>query len=174
MADLDGLACLVAGTDRDVGGDLDLRTGILDGADQAGGGLRGFAHRDRRLLGGGDNSLVLPSIPRADVAVARVRSVRDLDWSVLERNSSATRRSNWVAFVPAVDAGGLDRFQQRDLRQDDVGFEELVRRWKASMHLLERALSHWQSVRTCRGMMRVGISLVAGNDVGGDGMCSRR
>jgi hypothetical protein len=44
---------LVAGAGRDAGGDLDLGPGILDRADQAGGGLRRFAHRDRRLLGGG-------------------------------------------------------------------------------------------------------------------------
>ena len=37
----------------DLGGGFDFGAGILDRADQAGGGLRGFAHRDRRLLGGG-------------------------------------------------------------------------------------------------------------------------
>ena len=53
LADLDRLLGLVAGAGGDVGGDLDLGAGILDRADQAGGGLRGLAHRDRRLLGGG-------------------------------------------------------------------------------------------------------------------------
>ena len=44
---------LVAGAGRDAGGDLDLAAGFLDRHDQAGGGLRGLAHRDRGLLGGG-------------------------------------------------------------------------------------------------------------------------
>ena len=44
---------LVAGAGGDAGGDLDFRPGILDGADEAGGGLRRLAHRGRRLLGGG-------------------------------------------------------------------------------------------------------------------------
>ena len=44
---------LAAGAGGDARGDFDFGPGILDRADQAGGGLRGFAHRDRRLLGGG-------------------------------------------------------------------------------------------------------------------------
>src|SRR5204863_272457 len=41
------------GTVGDVGGLVDLGAGILDRADQAGGGLRRLAHGDRRLFGGG-------------------------------------------------------------------------------------------------------------------------
>ena len=51
----DRLLGLVAGAGGNAGGDLDFGPGILDRADQAGSGLRGLAHRDRRLLGcGGD------------------------------------------------------------------------------------------------------------------------
>ena len=53
LADLHRLAGLVAGAGGDAGGDFDFAAGFLDRADQAGGGLRRFAHRDRRLLGGG-------------------------------------------------------------------------------------------------------------------------
>ena len=53
LADLHRLAGLVPGAGGDTGGDFDFRTGILDRADQAGGGLGGFAHGDGRLLGGG-------------------------------------------------------------------------------------------------------------------------
>ena len=53
LADLDRLARLPAGARGDVGRDLDFGTRVLDRADQPRRGLRGFAHRDRRLLGGG-------------------------------------------------------------------------------------------------------------------------
>ena len=53
LADLDRLLGLVAGAGGDAGRDLDFGPGVLDRADQARGGLRRFAHRDRRLLGGG-------------------------------------------------------------------------------------------------------------------------
>ena len=53
LADLHRGFGLAAGARGDACGDFDLVAGVLDGADQARGGLRRFAHGDRRLLGGG-------------------------------------------------------------------------------------------------------------------------
>jgi hypothetical protein len=53
LADADGLAGLIAGAGRDSGGDFDLGTGILDRADEAGGGVGRLAHCNGRLLGSG-------------------------------------------------------------------------------------------------------------------------
>ena len=55
LADLHRLAGLVAGARGDVCGNFDFGAGILDGADEARGGLRRFAHRDGGLLGGGSD-----------------------------------------------------------------------------------------------------------------------
>ncbi len=50
---LDRFLGLATGAGGDVGCDFDLASGILDRADQASGGLGGFAHRGGRLFGGG-------------------------------------------------------------------------------------------------------------------------
>jgi hypothetical protein len=51
----DRLARLRGGARRDLGGGFDFGARVLDRADQPGGGLRGLAHRHRRLFGrGGD------------------------------------------------------------------------------------------------------------------------
>ena len=66
-------------------------------------------------------SLVLPSMPRADAAVERVRSVSAFDWSLLARTRSATRRSNSPLSLAARSAASIG-LEQRDLGEDDVGF----------------------------------------------------
>ena len=50
LADLHCLAGLVAGARRDIGGNLDFGTSVLNRADQARRCLGGFAHGDGRLL----------------------------------------------------------------------------------------------------------------------------
>ncbi len=67
-------------------------------------------------------SLVLPSIPRAELAVARVRSVRTLDWSVLARTSSANSALELLALLVAR-VRRFDRLEKRHLGKNDVGFE---------------------------------------------------
>ena len=121
LADLHGLAGLIAGTRGDAGRNFDFGTRVLDGADQAGGSLRSFAHRNGRLFGGGGDfaGLAEHSAGRGDVE--RVRSVSAFDCSVLASTSSVTRRSNCSLSRPRVS--GLDGFEQGNLRQDDVGFE---------------------------------------------------
>ena len=77
-------------------------------------------------------SLVLPSMPRAEVAVARVRSVSDFDWSVLARTSSAD-----AAFELLALAAALHRRRRwpraGHLGQDDVGSAKVIARVNASM-----------------------------------------
>ena len=55
LADLHGLACLVTGAGSNARGHFDLGARILDGADETGSGLRGFAHGDRGLFCGSGN-----------------------------------------------------------------------------------------------------------------------
>ena len=124
---------LVAGAGGDARGDFDFGAGVLDRADQAGGGLRGFAHGDRRLLGGGGDfaGLAEHAAGRGGGGAGAVgqRLATGRCW----RGPGRRRwRSNCSLSLPRA-IGGLDRLEQRDLGEDDVGLDSSSARWKAPM-----------------------------------------
>ena len=122
LADLHRLARLVAGAGGDAGGDLDFGAGVLDRADQAGGGLGGFAHRDRRLLGGGGDfaGLAEHSARRSGGRAGAVGQRLGLLGAGADQLGDAALE---LLALAAALVGGFDRLEQRDLRQDDVGLE---------------------------------------------------
>ena len=124
LADLDRLARLVAGAGRDAGGDLDFRTGILDRPDQAGGGLGGFAHRNRRLLGGGGDFAGLAEHParRSGGGPGAVGERLGLVGAGADQLGDPALE---LLALAAAGVGGLDRLEQRNLRERDVGLDHL-------------------------------------------------
>ena len=119
LADLHGLARLVAGAGRDVGGDLDFGPGVLDRADQAGGGLGGFAHGDGRLLGGGGDfaGLAEHSASRSGGGARTVGQRLRLVAAGAEQLADA--KLEFLALAAAC-IGGFMGLEQGDLGEDDV------------------------------------------------------
>ena len=130
LADLHRLACLIAGAGCDPGRDLDFGAGVLDRPDEAGGGLRRLAHGDRRLLGGGGDFAGLAEHParRSGGRAGAIGQRLGLVGAGAHQFGDAALE---LLALAAAHVGGLDRFEQRDLGKDDVGFDNL--------HALERA-----------------------------------
>ena len=111
-------------------------------------------------------SLVLPSIPRAEAAVERVRSVSAFDWSVLARTSSPTRRSNCSLSRPRRSAASIASSSATCARMMSVS-----KTWSAGGYaetqLRELVRIVGESARSCAAMTRLAIS-VARSDIGRD------
>ena len=110
---------LVAGAGRDVGGDLDFGPGILDRADQAGRGLRGFAHRDRRLLGGGSDfaGLAEHAAGRGGGGAGALGQRLGLVAAGADQLADAALE---LFALAAARVGGFVGLEQRDLGENDV------------------------------------------------------
>ena len=123
---------LVAGAGRDVGGDLDFGTGVLDRADQAGGGLGGFAHGDGRLLGGGGDfaGLAEHSAGRSGGGAGAVGQRLRLVGAGADEIADAALE---LLALAAARIGGFIGFEQGDLGEDDVLGMKVRARLKASI-----------------------------------------
>ena len=112
LADLHRLAGLVAGAGGDAGGDFDFGAGILDRADEAGGGLGRFAHGDRGLLGGGGDFAGLAEHParRSGGRAGAVGQRLGLVGAGAHQIGDAALE---LLALAAAQVGGLDRFEQR-------------------------------------------------------------
>ena len=87
-----------------------------------GGGLRGFAHGDRRLLGGGGDFAGLAEHParRSGGRAGAVGQRLGLLGAGADQLGDAALE---LLALAAALVGGLDRFEQRDLGEDDVGLD---------------------------------------------------
>ena len=119
LADVHCFARLAAGADRDVGRDLDFGTGVLDRADQARGGLRGFAHGDRRLLGGGGDfaGLAEHSARRSGGCPGALGQDPRLLGAAADQAGDPALE---LLALAAARVGGGVGFQKRHLGDDDV------------------------------------------------------
>ena len=145
---------LVAGAGGDAGGDFDFGPGVLDGADQAGGGLRRFAHRDRRLLGGGGDfaGLAEHAAGRRGGGAGALGQRPRLARCWRGRVGDAALE---LLALAAARVGGLIGLEQRDLGEDDVGFVGWSAAGSEVTHSQQRCRARRRSCSNMPAMMRL-------------------
>ena len=148
----------------DIGRHFDFGAGVLDGADQAGRRLGGFAHRDRRLLGGGSDFAGLAE-HSAGRACCRARAIgQDLGLVGACTNQLGDLALELLALLVAR-VRRFDRLEKRHLGKNDVGFER-GQPAEGGDAALERVELFRIAVKQAGEDLR--FQLVAGSNVGRD------